>query len=400
MAQPWSMTLQLALLLTIAGAAFAGWSSRDQIVAALVDLEKQTGFKVLPKDFAAGEGKPQKREKSRDAPAPVIVTHAVERRDDANVTAIGTARARRAIMLFADAEGEIVSLKVSGGERVEEDETLATLFSTRTKLGIEIARSNLADAKQTLERARFLQKRQVGSAAKVTDAEIAVERAELQLRSAEENMRDRRIEAPFSGIVGIPKVEIGDRVTPGQEFATLDDRTELYVEFEVPEKFLSRIERDQKVRVSTPGYAQRVFEGHVGYIDSRVDPTSRTIKVRAVVPNEQDLLRPGMSFTIQLQLPGKTYVAVPELSLQWQNGESFVWAVDGDKARRVAVETVRRLNNIILVSGPLAAGDLVVVEGVQRLREGKEVSYQRPEPPGGQPAAQRGSSGSSATPRG
>lgn len=394
MTKPWSIPLQLFILAVLAGGAYWSWTQREMLGEALANLQEHAAGAAKP---AASNGQnsngKQGAAKGRERPVPVIVGHVTEEADDNVISAIGTARARRAVTLYADAQGEVITLEVKGGERVEEDQTLATLFSTRTRLSIEIARKNLEDAGQSLKRAEFLKKRSVGSDAKVTDAEIARERAELQLKSAEEDMRDRRIDAPFAGVVGIPKIEVGDRVEPGTAVVTLDDRAELYAEFPVPEEFLARIALDQKVTVTTPSYPRRTFEGHIGYIDSRIDPTSRTVMVRAVVPNPEDILRPGMSFVIALPLPGKVYPAVPELSLQWHNGESYVWIADGEKVRRVTIEAVRRKNDIILVSGPLSPGDLVVVEGVQRLRDGKAVSYQPPDPPQGTPAAQRRTAG-------
>jgi multidrug efflux pump subunit AcrA (membrane-fusion protein) len=105
------------------------------------------------------------------------------------------------------------------------------------------------------------------------------------------------------------------------------------------------------------------------------------VMVRAVIPNPDDLLRPGMSFAVKVLIPGEDYATVPELALQWEKGESFVWRVRDGAAEKLTVRSVKRLNQIVLVDGDIRQGDLVVVEGVQRLRPGREVSYSAPDSP-------------------
>ena len=229
-----------------------------------------------------------------------------------------------------------------------------------------------------LDRSEFLKKRSVQSKARVEDAQTSKERAELELLQARAARRDLNLIAPFDGVVGIANVEVGERVTTTMPLVSLDDRSEVLIEFEVAEKYLSRIDVGHAVSGQTPSYDGREFAGAVEFIDSRVDPTSRTVKVRAAIPNTDDVLRPGMSFVVEVRLPGDAYVEVPELSLQWRKGESYVWIVEDDKARKVLVTVKARLNSTILVDGNLKPGQLVVVEGVQRLRPGRAVEYTAP----------------------
>lgn len=374
MKRPWSLLSQTLLLLVLSGIGATAWVSRDRIGEVLADLQSQTG----PETGKAGkEGR--KTGKRGAGSAPVIVTRVTKERNDEEVAAIGTARALRSVTLFAKSEGEIMSFSVSAGDPIEQGRPLVELDASKARLAVDLAMKSLEDTRQKLKRAEYLKDRKVSSRAGVEDATIAVERAELEVRQAHEELRDKTLSAPFAGVVGIPKVEPGDRITPATELITLDDRSKLLVEFPIAEKFLSRIKVGDKVAASTPSYPRKQFSGHLAYIDSRVDPVSRTVMIRAELPNEEDLLRPGMSFAIKLELPGNEFPAVPELSLQWSQGQSYVWRVEGDNVRKTVVETVRRKNAIILVDGPLAPGDLIVVEGVQRLRDGTSVSYQEAE---------------------
>lgn len=362
MAKPWSLTSQIVILAIAFGIGGAAFLARDHLGEALANLQNA----------------PEPEEKSnshKSQSAPVIVAKVGEQRDDLLIAAIGTARAKRSVTIFSKSEGEIISFPVASGDRVTEGQELLKLDLTNATLAVDYARKAVDDAQQKHERALYLRRKNVSSTANVEDAAIAVDRAKIQLRQAEEALSERTIRAPFNGLVGIPKVELGDRINTQTELLTLDDRSELYVEFKVPEKFLPRIELGDRLEGRTPGYAGKSFAGIIGNIDSRIDPVSRTIMVRAIFPNGDDLLRPGMSFTIDLPLPGDVYPFVPELSLQWNQGDSYVWLVKDNKAKRTVVTTIRRKNEIVLIDGPLKAGDLVVTEGVQRLRDGKDVVY-------------------------
>jgi RND family efflux transporter MFP subunit len=125
--------------------------------------------------------------------------------------------------------------------------------------------------------------------------------------------------------------------------------------------------------VSNVAYPERRFEGRLSRIDSRVDAATRQVRVEALVRNGDDLLRPGMSFKVDLRFPGGRFISVPALALQWDREGSHVWAVRDQKAQRVPVRMVRRLQTHVLVDGALREGEAVVVEGVQRLRDGRPV---------------------------
>jgi RND family efflux transporter MFP subunit len=321
---------------------------------------------------SGGAGQTAKK-KTAAKGVPVLVEAVGETRDSVLVEAIGTARARLSVTMFPAAAGEIVAFPVETGAEVKKNDIIMRLDSRDAGLQVRVADTRVREAENVLERARRLRDNNVRSKANVEDAEVVLERAKLELSQAREAMADRTMRAPFDGIVGIPSVEVGDRVTTTTEIITIDDRSTLLVEFEVAERNLSRLSHGMPVTARTPSFRDRVIEGHIIKIDSRVDPVSRTVRVRAEFANPDDSLRPGMSFFVNLDLLGKMLASVPELALQWQNGESFVWRISDGKAERVAVVSKRRLNNKVLIEGDLNPGDIVVVEGVQRLRNGREV---------------------------
>lgn len=303
----------------------------------------------------------------------MLVEAAGEAPDEVTIEAIGTARAIRSVTLFPEVDGEVVELPIQSGQRVDDGAVMMKLANRSAALSVRVAETRVREAQNALARADQLRRTNVRSPANVEDAEVILERATLELQQAQEDLADRTLRAPFGGIVGIPKVETGDRVTASTEIVTLDDRSTLLVEFEVAERYLSRLSLGMPLNARTPTFPDRRIAGAVDEIDSRVDPVSRTVLIRASFPNGDDILRPGMSFFVTLKLPGPTMPTVPELALQWQDGSSYVWKVEEGAALRVDVIARRRLNDTVLVEGNVMPGDLVVVEGVQRLRNGRMV---------------------------
>ena len=362
-----------------------------QVVALVAIVAVGAGFwfarDYLPGVQAGSQKSAKKSKKKRGSRGvPVIVTQVTEANDNTTIAAVGTARARKSVMIHAKSDGVIMDFHTKAGQRLSKGDLIFQLDSRQAELAAQIAGKKVTEAERQFSRARRLNRRKVNSDARVADAEIALDRAKLEQLQAKKVLSDLRIVAPFSGIIGLPKAEAGDRVTSTTPIVSFDMRRELLVEFQVPERYSARINSGKAIAATTPSYERRKFSGRIEYIDSRVDPTSRTVTVRAIIPNTDDLLRPGMSFAVEISLPGKAFAVVPELSLQWRKGESYVWLVRDKKAQKTLVTTVRRRNGIVLVEGGIAPKDLVVTEGVQRLRNGRKVVYDPP--PKDAPASQ------------
>ena len=169
----------------------------------------------------------------------------------------------------------------------------------------------------------------------------------------------------------------GDRVTPNSRITGLDDRKILYVDFEVPEGLAGKLNQEKNshlITASTPAFPSTSFKATLNSLESRIDPYRRTLKARVEVDNSSDLLRPGMSFRIRWEIPGKDFPTLPEIALQWSREGSFLWTVQNNKAVKIPATVVSRKESMILVDGNLVPGALVVIEGLQRLREGLDVS--------------------------
>ncbi|MDT8856211.1 efflux RND transporter periplasmic adaptor subunit [Paracoccaceae bacterium Fryx2] len=290
------------------------------------------------------------------------------------ISAIGSARAVRSVTLLPEVSGQIVALAVTSGDYVEAGALVAELNSDAARIALDRAELMLADARATSARQAQLQARGATTELALRDAELALKTAELALRQAEFDLAQHRITAPVSGWVGILAVEAGDQIGPSVEITRIEDRSSLIVDFRVPERVVSLLKLGDPVSAEPLAQPGVRLEGAISALDNRVDETSRSLRVQAALGNADDSLRSGMAFAITLEFAGESLPAVDPLSIQWGAEGAFVWLVREGKAARLPVRIVQRNSDAVLIRADLLPGDLVVVEGVQALRPGVDVT--------------------------
>ena len=304
---------------------------------------------------------------------PVIVATSAQARDDVTLNLIGSGVAQRSVTLFPAVAGEVAEVNFRTGQGVRAGAVLIRLDDRTERLADELAAARVAAAQTLVQRYEGTRGTGAVPDSVVDEARTALRTAQIEQQQAREAVRDRTVRAPFDGVMGLANVEPGDRVTPDTALVTLDDRRALRLDFEVPEAYLARLRPGLPLTATNPAYPQQRFAGEVTEVDSRIDPGTRNVRVRAALPNTDGVLRSGMSFQVQLSLSGAALVSVPELALQWGRDGSYVWAVRNGNAAQVPARPVRRSGGQVLIDGELRAGETVVVEGVQRLRAGRPV---------------------------
>ena len=291
--------------------------------------------------------------------------------------AVGTGRARLSVQVYPAVSEEVTDVLFEPQQVVSKGDVLVQLDDREEKLAVRLAEVKLKDARRLLGRYEQALKQGGVPESEVDSARADFEAAQVALDQARLALEERQIKAPFDGVVGIPNIDPGDRVAPDTLITGLDDRRMLYVDFEVPETLAGALKDAQaeapRITAATPAYNGRIFSGMISAQESRVNPERRTLLARASIENEQDLLRPGMSFATRWEIPGQAYPTVPEISLQWGRQGSFVWLIREQKAERVFARVVARKAGLVLLDGDIAEGENVVVEGLQRLRPGAEV---------------------------
>jgi RND family efflux transporter MFP subunit len=306
----------------------------------------------------------------------VNVVVALVETDEAGETlvALGTAKAARSVMLYPQVTGTVDEVLFAPGEAVAADQPLVRLDDGEQQVEVDRARVALDQARATLERSRALAESRTISDVALSDAETTLELAEIEVRSAEIALDRRTLSAPFAGVMGLTDISIGDLVTTTTAITALDDLSTVHVRFEVPERWAGRIAQGQAITATAQGLPGSEFAGRITGVDNRVDETTRTLRLEAELANEGFALKSGMAIRVAMRFESDEHLVVPSLSVQWDRDGSFVWKVVDGAARRADVTILRRQSGIVTVQGELAAGETVVVEGIQRLREGAMVT--------------------------
>ncbi|OWV98185.1 secretion protein HylD [Rhizobium sp. R72] len=383
---------QFIICLVVIAAGSAGWvyfvpgAGETLRKAGFAEVSKLAPGTAAPQPAANAEG--QSRRRSGGAHAPVLVATQAVVRGIVNdrLSAIGTGDAIHSVVVMPQASGTIREILIKSGDKITKGQVLAKLDSEEQV----IARGQADVAlKSAIEKSSLYHNiKSSVSRMDVFDAEIAEQGARLQLQAAELNLERRSIVAPIDGIVGIIPVNVGDNVSTTTPVATLDDRTEILVDYWVPERFANTITVGQPVEATSVARPGRVFSGGVEAIDNRIDAASRTMRVRARIDNASDELRAGMSFNVGMKFGGDQYPAVDPLSVQWDSQGAFVWRVVDGKSGKVRVSIVQRNPDYILVKADLKDGDAIVTEGLQRVREGGAVRVANEVASNSEPATQ------------
>lgn len=325
-------------------------------------------------------GKPMGGERGGGGP-PVLVTLApVESRAFVDaIEGIGSAKANESIELTAKSTETVGVLNFTDGQKVEKDFVVARMTSGEQAGDLAAARAAAAEAQQTYERVKDLSSKGFASAAQVDAATATRDSTAGRVTALEQRLGDRVIKAPFAGVLGLRRVSVGTLVRPGDVITTLDDISTIKLDFTVSEAFLAPLKIGMTVRVTVAAYEDRVFEGKIAGIDTRVDPVSRSIAMRAEIPNAEGLLRPGMLMTVALITAERVALAVREESVVPLDNRHYVYVADAEmKVERREVKIGARQPGFVEIKSGLRAGERVVVDGTIRLRPGATVTLELP----------------------
>ena len=310
-----------------------------------------------------------------DIEAPgVIVAEAVSIPFPLVVEALGTTRANESVDIRPLVSQRIVAIHFEGGERVQAGHVLVELQSAEARAEVASARAELAESENQLRRARQLYQTKAVSTSELDQRATRRDADRAVLDAAEARLADTQVRAPFDGVLGLRRVSLGSYATPDTVIVTLDDTSVIKLDFAVPETALARIAPGLPIVARSAAWSDHPFAGTVASLDTRVDPVSRTLPVRALLPNERGRLRPGMFLTVQLVRADISALVVPESAIVPERSRQYVFVVgsEGEVERR-QVQTGRRTPGWVAVEKGLSDGELVIIEGTQKARPGKPV---------------------------
>ena len=361
---------QIALGIVAVAATVVVWAV--YVPAAAPVLDRLGAYDLL--GLTAPTDEPASDRRRGGGATEVAVAETVAGRINAEVSAIGDARAIRAVTVRAEATGMIRDLAVASGSHVDRGALILQLDDDAEQIALERAQLMVVDTTDDLDRLRRLEASGSVTSVQLREAELAVRSAALELRQAELEVERRRVLAPIDGWIGLIEVELGDRITAEDDIAVITDRSSIQIDFRVPERYVGQIDIGTPLSVAPLARRDDVMTGEIVALDNQIDRDSRTLRVQGRIDNTGDLLRAGQAFAVSLSFPGETLPGVNPLAVQWSNEGSFVWVVKDDTAARVPVVIRQRNSDVVLVEGALDAGDLVVIEGIQTLRDGATVS--------------------------
>lgn len=304
----------------------------------------------------------------------VIVAAATMQPFPLSAEALGNARANEAVDIRPEITAAITRILFEEGQSVSKGDILLELENSEPLADLAAARAALVDSESQYRRSAELFKTKVVSASQLEQLEARRDADLAAVRAAESRLAHTVIRAPFDGQLGLRRVSMGSIVSPSTVITTLDDTSQIKLDFDVPEVFLARLERGLTVTAHSAAWPDLEFHGEVISIDTRVDPVSRTITVRALVPNEPSRLRAGMFLTVTLLKDDVVSLLIPEQALIPERSKQFVFVVnDQDLVERREVSTGRRRPGQVEILEGLSPGELVVTEGTQSARPGQPV---------------------------
>ena len=302
------------------------------------------------------------------------------------VSVVGTLTGNEWVDIKSELDGMVEEIGFEEGEHVEAGKLLFSIDHSKLVASLAEAEANLKMAESTAERYRALVDSRAVSQQEADQAlaTLAARRASVDLMRAQ--LQDATITAPFAGTIGARQISAGQFVTKGQQLTSLIDARTMKAEFNVPERFLGQVAQGQPIKVRVAAYPDEQFQGTVYFVSPQVDSNTRTVPVKAHVPNPDEKLRAGMFADLDLILRVRERaILVPQTALivQGQTESVYVVKLDNTVEPRQVKSGVRQADRVEIVSG-LEPGQTVIIEGTQKVHPGAAVSvrFEEAAPPG------------------
>jgi len=308
-----------------------------------------------------------------------VVTAQVELRPMVDeIEALGTARANESIEIQPRVASLIDQIDFEEGQIVKKGDLLVELENKEIVAGLAVAEASLSESRSIYQRSKSLATTQAISASNLEQLLAQVQVDEAQVEAARARLANTRILAPFDGRVGLRRVSPGSFVNTSTVITTLDDVSWIKLDFSVPEAFLTVVKEGMDIIAHSLVYPDREFLGAVSSVDTRLDPVSRSVQVRALIPNTDGLLKPGMFLTVDLQRDRGDVLVAPEQAIVPEGTRQFVYVVKDGTAEKRPVILGRRVPGFVTIEGGLEAGEEIVTEGTHKIRDGSGVETMTP----------------------
>jgi membrane fusion protein (multidrug efflux system) len=299
-----------------------------------------------------------------------------------SISAIGTAKAANGVELAFEIAGIVSEIKFKANQNVKQGEVLVQLDDTVERADIQDVQANVKTAESSFERAKTLSTRGYGTEANLDQASALLAAARSRLARLQATIEQKALKAPFSGVIGIPRIDVGQYLQPGTVIASFQDLSSMKVDFTVPEQRAGEINLGQEVRIGTTEN-NLPFKGRVTGKDPRVDPKTRLVSVQALVEDNKDgAILPGQFLHVEVILPEQPNVmTVPQTAVIASLYGDYVYTIDQEEkqgqqvqvVKQVFVKTGRRRGGALEIVSGVNPGQQVVASGQNKLQSGATV---------------------------
>lgn len=309
---------------------------------------------------------------ARDVP---VTTAQPELKDFAlEVEALGTVRANESVDITSKVADRVAAIHFDEGKQVRKGEVLVQLDNEEALADLAAAEAAERDSRSQFKRSQELFQTRALSEAQLDQLEATMLANQARVAAARSRVNDRVITAPFTGRVGLRNVSLGGLVSPGGVITTLDDLSIVKLDFAVPELFLSSLQPGLSIEAQSSAYPSTTFKGRVDSVDTRVDPTTRAVVVRALIDNRDSRLRPGMFMTLRLVRSEGKALMLPETAIVPEDSRHLVFVVEAGRAQQREVTIGRRRPGEVEILKGVTADDVVIVDGTLNVHDGAPVA--------------------------
>jgi membrane fusion protein (multidrug efflux system) len=320
--------------------------------------------------FAQKHGGPKK-------PVAVIVSPALKADFTDQVEALGTTKANETVVITTDRSEKITEIHFDDGQQVKQGDILISLDKTQEEAELRAAEAITAETKNAYNRAKSLSGNSALPKAILQERLAELRQSQAETEAVKARLESYEITAPFDGVLGLREVSVGALIQPGDTITTLDDLNHIKVDFDVPSIFLATLKQGLPITGQIDAFAGRSFAGTVRTVNTQIDPITRTVKVRAIIPNNDHTLKPGLLMRITLHKNPREALLIREEALIKRGEKNFVYVVVQDGEAMTIKQTeitigARKVGVIEVLSG-LNAGDKIVTHGVSKVRDGAAV---------------------------
>jgi membrane fusion protein, multidrug efflux system len=315
---------------------------------------------------------------AQKGPQPVIVTEVKRDHFEDRVEALGTLRANETVTLTSTVTEAVTAVNFEDGQRVRKGDILIEMMSEQEAAELDAQQAMVEEARRQLERAIPLVKSGASSKSILDQRRAEFDGAKAGFEEVKSRISDRIITVPFDGVLGLRNISVGTVLQPGMKITTLDDDTVMKLDFSVPSVFLSALKPGLEIEASSNSFEGKKFKGTISSIDSQIDSNTRSVQVRALIPNDDGTLKPGLLMSLEILKNPRESIVILEEAIVPAGSKNHVFVVKSVDGKNVTQKRevelgARRPGEVEIISG-LEPGEILVTHGTLNISDGSEVT--------------------------